>query len=464
MRKYTVCLCCAFLFALVVPPGHVFAARQYISSLAQLQRLAEQGDVDAQYDLGLFYFQGRGVPQDYSKAMLWYRKAAEQGDSRAQFYLGSMYQDGLGVIKDHTTAIQWLQKSVAQGDSYGQLHLGWAYQMGLGVPKDYDKAAEWYQKSATLGNPHAQEYFDRLQQHVLDMKQDGAKVDQSAMVEQTKAQQLVSDAEQGNAQAQSQLGNMYAIGEPVDPVKVPTKATPQQKQAGKHQATATYTNSIGMKFMLIPSGSFMRVVGRNDFNEIIGSKVDISKPFYLGVYEVTQEQWHTVMGDNPARFKARHNPVELVAWVEVQEFIQRLNANEGHNRYRLPTEAEWEYAARAGTSTEYSFGNSENSLGQYAWYRDNSGGKTHPVGQKKPNPWGLYDMYGNVWEWVQDWYGDYPSSSVTDPKGPSSGSNRVNRGGSWGFDAGSCRAANRSNDSADYGYSYIGFRLALSPE
>jgi formylglycine-generating enzyme required for sulfatase activity len=143
-------------------------------------------------------------------------------------------------------------------------------------------------------------------------------------------------------------------------------------------------------------------------------------------------------------------------------FIQRLNAKEGHNRYRLPTEAEWEYAARAGTTGAYSFGDDADTLGRYAWYRDNSGGKTHPVGQKEPNAWGLYDMHGNVWEWVQDWYGRYSSSSVTDPVGPSSGSPRVYRGGGWGFVAEYCRSACRLYDAPDFSRNGLGFRLTLS--
>jgi formylglycine-generating enzyme required for sulfatase activity len=241
-------------------------------------------------------------------------------------------------------------------------------------------------------------------------------------------------------------------------------------------AEKTYTNSISMEFVLIPAGSFMweeevkessNVFGEVERTKIPARKVTISKSFYLGKYEVTQEQWYTVMGNNPAKFLGRKNPVENVSWYDAQEFVRRLNAKEGHNRYRLPTEAEWEYAARAGTTGAYSFGDDEGSLGRYAWYEGNSGKKTHPVGQKQPNAWGLYDMHGNVEEWVQDWYGNYSSSSVTDPKGPSSGSDRVVRGGGWYNSAQLCRAAFRYGDSPDNRGSLggsRGFRLALSPE
>ncbi|MDR1043801.1 MAG: formylglycine-generating enzyme family protein [Candidatus Adiutrix sp.] len=234
-------------------------------------------------------------------------------------------------------------------------------------------------------------------------------------------------------------------------------------------AEKTYTNSLGMEFTLIPAGSFTMGADKKfedaTDDEMPQHRVIISQPFYLGAYEVTQAQWTAVMGNNPSKFKILSNPVEMVSWNDVQAFIQWLNAKEGHNRYRLPTEAEWEYAARAGTTGAYSFGGDKDSLGRYAWYRDNSGEKTHSVGQKQPNALGLYDMHGNVWEWVQDWYGrNYSSSSVTDPKGPSSGTLRVARGGSWSDSARYCRAAYRSHDSPDGRGDDVGFRLALSPE
>ena len=188
--------------------------------------------------------------------------------------------------------------------------------------------------------------------------------------------------------------------------------------------------------------------------------VRLTQAFYLGKYEVTQGQWQAVMGKNPSQFTGDANrPVEQVSWDDVQEFIRRLNAREGGAQYRLPTEAEWEYAARAGSTTAYSFGNDARQLGEYAWYRDNAGGKTHPVGQKKPNAWGLHDMYGNVWEWVQDWYADYAAGSAVNPAGPSSGSGRVIRGGSWGAGAGYCRSAYRGRDAPGDRDGDLGFRL-----
>jgi formylglycine-generating enzyme required for sulfatase activity len=203
-------------------------------------------------------------------------------------------------------------------------------------------------------------------------------------------------------------------------------------------------------------------------------QVTLTKPFELGVYEVTQEQYEKVMvGTTPSRIKGSQNPVENVSWNDAVEFCRKLSELPGEKKagyvYRLPTEAEWDYACRAGTTTAYSFGDSESELGDYAWHYKNSRDTTHPVGGKKPNPWGLYDMHGNVSEWCQDWHGSYPSGSVTDPTGAASGSSRVLRGGSFLNLSSGVRSANRYNNQPDtrhntYG---VGFRPArtyrLSP-
>ena len=183
--------------------------------------------------------------------------------------------------------------------------------------------------------------------------------------------------------------------------------------------------------------------------------------YYIGKTEVTQALWKAVMGINPSRFKGDYLPVENVSWDDCQEFIRKLNSMTGQN-FRLPTEAEWEFACRGGNNSRgYKYSGS-NNLGSVAWYDGNSGNKTHPVGTKAPNELGIYDMSGNVWEWCADWYGDYSSGAQTNPTGPYGGSNRVYRGGSWNYDVGRCRSSNR-----DFYYPWIrdiilGLRLALS--
>jgi formylglycine-generating enzyme required for sulfatase activity len=189
--------------------------------------------------------------------------------------------------------------------------------------------------------------------------------------------------------------------------------------------------------------------------------VTIPKSFYMSKYEVTQKQWCEVMGSNPSNFNGDDLPVENVSWDDVQKFIQKINDKEETDKYRLPSEAEWEYAARAGITSRYSFGEDESELANYAWYAKNSGNRTHPVGQKKPNSWGLYDMHGNVWEWVQDeWHDSYdgaPSDGSAWEDGD--GTFRVVRGVSWRFDARYHRSAYRTGFDPDNRINALGFRL-----
>lgn len=227
----------------------------------------------------------------------------------------------------------------------------------------------------------------------------------------------------------------------------------------------TFINTIDMEFVLIQPGEFdmgspANETGRFDIEGPV-HHVTISKAFYLSKYEVTQKQWHKVMGNNPSDFKGDDLPVESVLWNNVQEFIKKLNEKESTDKYRLPSEAEWEYAARAGTTTRYSFGDDDSKLGEYAWYSENSGDKTHPVGKKRANPWGLYDVHGNVWELVQDkWHDNYNSAPVDGSaceEGASAYS--VARGGGWFYDARRCRSAGRFNNVLGYRRNNLGFRI-----
>ena len=213
----------------------------------------------------------------------------------------------------------------------------------------------------------------------------------------------------------------------------------------------------GMEFAWIPAGEFRMgsTSSEADDDEKPVTRVRISRGFWLGRHEVTQAEWQEVMGTNPSQFSGCGRcPVERVSWEDAQAFIGRLNAR-GGGRYRLPTEAEWEYAARAGTSGDRYGGD----LDAIAWHDRNSGNRTHPVGQKAPNAFGLHDMLGNVWEWVQDRFGRHPGGAVTDPRGPGAGSSRVYRGGGWEDGAWDCRASGRYGLTPGYRHRGLGFRL-----
>ena len=237
-----------------------------------------------------------------------------------------------------------------------------------------------------------------------------------------------------------------------------------------------YINSLGMSFRFIPAGTFTMgspadELGRNPEDET-QHEVTLTRPFYMQPTEVTQSQWFAVMGSNSSYFSdCSECPVEQVSWNDVQDFIETLNLLESgvaDSPYRLPTEAEWEYSCRAGTTTAFANGVITNNdceldpnLNEIGWYCYNGWNETHRVAKKAPNAWGLYDMHGNVFEWCSDWYSsDLGTSGVTDPIGPSIGSNRVVRGGGWRGDAQSCRSANRIGCSpTTSGSLLVGFRL-----
>jgi formylglycine-generating enzyme required for sulfatase activity len=232
------------------------------------------------------------------------------------------------------------------------------------------------------------------------------------------------------------------------------------KPAERRRAQASF---ISLELLDIPSGLFSMGVDDDAHAqeyEKPSHGVILSRPFRLAKYQVTQNLFEFFMGYNPSRFKGDSRPVENVTWNEVARFIERLNDSEGRE-HRLPSEAEWEYAARAGKKWPYYFGPTPEDLSLHAWFVHNSGGRSQNVGLKTPNPWGLHDVLGNVWEWVEDWYGEYDHSTATNPKGPEEGSSKVIRGGAWGSSPWLCRVTTRSVKGPDERSPLIGFRLAM---
>jgi formylglycine-generating enzyme required for sulfatase activity len=254
------------------------------------------------------------------------------------------------------------------------------------------------------------------------------------------------------------------------------KATAPRAEAEKLYGLQALFDGSG--FVRIPAGEFQMGSKTGADDERPVHRVRISRAFELGKFEVTQAQWEAVMQRppdahapanqqpaklgtinppaNPSHFKGPMLPVENISWEDVQQFLQRINALDKQHQYRLPTEAEWEYACRASDASAQA-----DNLDARAWYKANADGRTHPVGQKQPNAWGLYDMQGNVWEWVQDWYAPnyYARSAAVDPQGPGPAAYKVYRGGSWYGSAGDCRASLRGLDSPTNHYYSLGFRL-----
>ena len=268
-------------------------------------------------------------------------------------------------------------------------------------------------------------------------------------------------------------GREVPVAEPKAPDAAPV--VPSTPSPGSAAAASTQTNGIEM--VLIRGGKF--TMGDKEEVDAPLHEVRVSS-FYMDKRLVTQELYSRLMGSNPSRWKASNNPVEQLRWSDAVRFCNKRSEVEGlqpcydlktlecrfeSDGYRLPTEAEWEYACRAGTTTAYFFGDNPAKLGEFAWFEKNSGGHPRPVAQKQANPWGLYDMAGNVWEWCQDFYTvDYYAESPPDnPRGPREGQNKVLRGGAWRFGAENCRSGYRYNESPGYadvcfGYDIYGFR------
>ena len=240
-------------------------------------------------------------------------------------------------------------------------------------------------------------------------------------------------------------------------------AKPKTKPAPRRNSSATglsaELNKLINNMVYVSGGTF--IMGGDDSSDQMPTHSVTLSSYYICKYEVTQALWRAVMGSNPSNFKGNNLPVENVSWYDCQTFIKRLNSYTGRN-FRLPTEAEWEFAARGGNYSRHYKYSGSNYIDDVAWYIDNSNKRPHPVGAKQPNELGLYDMSGNVGEWCSDWDGSYSSYSQTNPTGPNSGSFRVHRGGFWRYNAKYCRTPERNSKTPDYCVNYIGLRLVLS--
>jgi formylglycine-generating enzyme required for sulfatase activity len=242
-------------------------------------------------------------------------------------------------------------------------------------------------------------------------------------------------------------------------------------------------DGVSIDMVYIPAGNFRMGSPKNETGlwkeEVPAHRVELDG-FWMSKFPVTQAQYHAIMESNPSNFQKKivlskgflgfgrdvkkeinpNHPVEKVSWNDAMEFCRKLSDRTGKS-FTLPTEAQWEYACRAGTTTRYYFGDVASHLGEYAWYSENSNRQTHPVGQKKPNAWALYDMHGNVWEWCLDWYGSYKAATNRNPSGPGSGSYRVARGGGWSGNAGGCQSTNRGRGAPSITYLFLGFRIVM---
>jgi len=380
---------------------------------------AEQGDAEAQFNLGSCYYHGEGIEEDKEEALKWFLKAAEQGLASAQFKLGFIHATEDGFLEDKEEAVKWYRLAAEQDEPLALLNLGVCYVNGEGVEEDKKEAVKCWRKAAEIGCEEAWDYLERFFDGLL---------------ERSTTSDLPPIFEQ-NEIPESQL---------TDP-------------------PGTIINSLGMKLVPIKAGTFL-MGGREDeegYNEEEEQlhTVQITKPYYLGMFQVTQGEYIAVMQENPSVFHGKNRPVEHVSWKEAVEFCTRLSAmpmeKAAGRVYRLPTEAEWEYACRAGSDTAFAFGDELTALqARFCEEIVCEPQPTMPVGMYPPNDWGLHDMHGNVWEWTSDWYAldYYANSPKSDPKGPPTGTHHVLRGGSASVKNFECRCAMRGESARDKPY------------
>ena len=454
---------------------------------------ALRGNLDAQYKVGIMHFCGKGVKRDQSEALDWMRKAAEQGHVKAQQCLGEWYanwcdMETINVPRDYVESFKWHKKAAEQGDELSQYRLGEMYYKGLGVAQNYAEALKVFRKFADRRSD-AKFYIGMMYRNGEGVEQNYGE----AIKWLQKAAPLWSDAAY-------ELGVMYEKGigihknlaEAIDWYRK-AAASGQEKATSilekmKEDAYGTNgaTNAVVQHYedtLVLPGGQKIEMIYCQPGEFLMGSplieelralnemqhKVEITNGFWLGKYPITQEQWECVMGSNPSHPKGKNCPVHYISWYDCQEFIKRLNHIIGCQS-RLPTEAEWEYACRAGTRTMFYWGNvfdgsQASCRGLYGSSKRVCGCPTAPtpVDRYAPNAWGFYDMSGNMGEWCEDWYSEN-KKDATYSLGPSQGASKVFRGGCIVYEAARCRSASRDSLPPDVRDFAIGFRLCCSAE
>ena len=430
--------------ALKLLDGSDGAQRDCLKAYGMLSSLAASGDPVAMSALGRMFYEGLGVEANGEMAHDWLKKAADKNEPYAMFALGRMFADGECVCRDSAAAAEWFKKAAEAGNAQGMV----SYGRLMSEKDDFASRIEacvWFRKAADTGDSDAM-------LALADMYAVGNGVAKDAAEAR---RWLEKAAGLGDEEAARKLAGMDAKGK-------------SAAKAGKPTALPD------VRMIPVKGGSF--TMGRRDYdNKPV--RVILSD-FMIGEAEVTQALYESVMGENPSRFKGPQGPVEYVSWYDAVEFCNKLSEMSGfkkcysgsgsnikcdfsRNGYRLPTEAEWKYAARGGDKSKGFKYSGSNDIGEVAWYYDNSGHETHPVKSKKPNELGLYDMSGNVWEWCNDWYSNSLHGG-NDPRGAASGSYRVIRGGCWDSSADSCSVLRRSYYGPSGTLNGLGFRLARS--
>ena len=422
----------------------------YLRGYAALKALAGKGSVKAMGKLADMFHDGMGVTEDRKAAFAWRLKAAESGSVRDMLLAAESLDFGDGTDENEAKAAEWYSKAAELGDVTAMYWYAEKLELGIGVQEDAAEAAKWYSKAAELGSTESMVAMGDM----LSESDDSEKL-LDACIWYQKAAVL------GDSDAMYWLADMYAVGKGV--AKDAAEARRWLEKAaglGNEEAARKLAALSDVGMILVKGGSFT-MGGSDSDNRPVGIALG---DFMIGENEVTQALYKFVMGENPSHFKGARRPVERISWYDAVEFCNILSEASGlekcysgsgsnikcdfsKNGYRLPTEAEWEYAAKGGDKSKGFKYSGSNNIDEVAWYSGNSDGHLHSVKQKQPNELGLYDMTGNVWEWCWDL---------------TSGSNRILRGGSWSNGVDFCSVSNRGYwDPSGTDYD-LGFRLARS--